>query len=299
MPAQLYTFINDQDLAKKVFDELLTSYSDGTPVYVNISPDQSCFMPTFEFYDEISREPVMRLTFNTLAEPNQYVLNDLGLFLINKPIEVFFIEKQSIEGFEHRYRIGVDGEVEPNTAPTLQTMNKYGKVFSYVMDVEAISSEAIGKEIEGTVQSVSLSALPYEYNVFNNMDEVNEYFGFKKGRPVIGPNNLYQITGNSSRFTAPSELARKDKDKRGSCLVGRITRAKETRIVFGNTVIPCKIVWFLTGFGEIPFPVCANYDDYNDYQVGKYVMMFAFVKADFGQRGKSFEEMKTEAQHRI
>jgi hypothetical protein len=163
------------------------------------------------------------------------------------------------------------------------------------MDVEAISSEAVGKDIVGTVQSVNISALPYEYSVFNNMDEVNEYFGFKKDKPVIGPNNLYQITGNSSRFTAPSELIRKDNDTRGSCLVGRITKTKEVRIAFGSTVIPCKIVWFLTGFGEIPFPVCANYDDYNDYQVGKYVMMFAYAKADFGQRGKSFEEMVKEA----
>ena len=287
MPAQIYTFVDDEKKKQGCLEGIVglmqSEDGNGTYNYVCQSADQKFIMPTFNVIDKITGLPRMRITFTLKVCPNQYEIIDLGLFIVNNPVEVTFIEKLNESNDEVEfYRIGIDADTEPGTVGTMQTLNNLGRTFSHVMEIETVNRHAVNGELEGTTQKVGLSAFPYRFSAYNSMDEINATFGFQKGKPS-GPEGLKIIEGLSPNFTSPSSFVSKEKEQISSCLIGEITKTQEVLLAFGNEEVPCKIIWLKTGFGEIPMPVCATYDDYNEYTIGKYVCAFAYVKADFGQ----------------
>ena len=135
-------------------------------------------------------------------------------------------------------------------------------------------------DLVGTTRDVSFSVFPFELTVFENMDQLNQFFGFNK-EIRAGDTDLI-VGGLADTFMAPGGMLQ-DGDNDYSFVIGKIKEFRDVRICIGDNTLEFVLAWAETGVGIVP--VCLGRDvfDLSKLKENCVVGMNAFVKACLAQ----------------
>lgn len=189
---------------------------------------------------------------------------------------------------DHNEVIDVDIVLKNNNAVEVEFCEKYDEssetteVYEVECDdvrfeVETVNRIAIEGEILNTKQKVYLSAFPFKVSLFNNIDEFNEWAGVKK--PIQVGDTDIKVSGFSETFMGCGTGL--GQEVPCTNMIGKIENIREIKTIIGGMKTEFIIAYVRTAVGVIPTCIKSNTFKKNELQVGKLMVAFAYMKADF------------------
>ena len=216
-----------------------------------------------DIFDEKSNNKIGEYVYTTMLENKGATLLDLDFTLCtNQTTKLLFEEKLtgSSDANEYYNVIGNDTHFQ------VETVNRH------LIEEESLEK----KEYE-----VKLSAFPFEFNLFDSIDEVNKIFGLDKEieNTALGKRK-YSIAED---FMTTSDIAKHafDSEEYFSIVVGKVADYQFVEIKFDDYVANCAIVEVATRIGNLTTIVGEECFDLSNLVKDKVVYMLADIKADF------------------
>ncbi len=148
------------------------------------------------------------------------------------------------------------------------------------LQIETVNRNFIKQDILNTVQRVRTSAFPFRLTVYDDLDALNDAFGFK---PVKAKGTDMTVSGFAPTFAAPSSIVQNE-DYEGetfSFLIGTVKSFRDVSVVFGDCTLPFVIAQVESALGLLPTAMGRDVFDLSRLAPGKIVAMYADIKADF------------------
>lgn len=169
--------------------------------------------------------------------------------------------------FEER----LDESSDANEYYQVNIENEDGRAF-----IETVNRHGVHEKIEGTTREVYVCAFPFDVKIFDTLEELNKFVGFKDGIKV-GDTDIV-VQGLGEKFISPSVVS--EKNEIYSTFIGKIQEYQECKVQFDKEYdfILAKVD---TAFGVIPMPLNKNYFDLSKLRTGSYILASADVKVNF------------------
>lgn len=216
------------------------------------------------FFDKKTNNEIGKYVYTIFSNEKEQrnEILDLDVILNNdSPVTLSFERKLPQSSDSNEY---YDIVTEEGTHLIAETVNRY----------------VVPGEIEGSKQSVFVSAFPFQLTIFDSSEERNSFFGFKK--PVRAGTSDIIIHGFGPTFAAPGNMLKEDSDEAPwSLLFGDIISLREITLSFGDISRDAFLLTLRSALGDLPTLVGKDYFDTNGIGVGKVVAMNAYIKANF------------------
>lgn len=149
------------------------------------------------------------------------------------------------------------------------------------LQIETVNRHFLPGDIVGTVQRVCACAFPFRLTVYDDMDALNEAVGLKKTVKINGTD--MSVGGLSSNFAAPGSLGGTGGSESDpfSFMVGIVRDIQDVSVGFGERTLSFAIVQLESALGLLPTAMGRDVFELDKLALGKPVMMYADVKADF------------------
>lgn len=262
MPVHFNSFIEKEEtgniLSSSIFSKNLETADE-----VFCSKDKKMFHLTKHIFDQKINEKIGKIVITLAIKRKENKLLDIDITLLNdKEIELNFLEKldMSSEANEYYEVSTIDDERHFQ----IETVNRYSLA---------------KKKIENTKQKVYLSCFPFILNIFNNMEELNEKYGFSE--PIRVGNTDMKVTGFDKNMVAVGGMLTGNFDEPSSFIIGRVDSFKDITAIIGELPITFTIIKINTAFGIVPVAASRKIFDLKNLSVGKTICMVTDVKADF------------------
>ena len=222
----------------------------------DMSKDKKHICCSATFVDSLTDSPVGKFTYTLEVKEDSMELLDVDITLLNDELsELEFVSKlENSSDANEYYQVEVVGE-------------------DHHVNIETVNRYLVGGELEGTIRKVSLSAFPFELNVFNDMGEFNRMFGFDKEREV-GDTGL-TVSGFADNFAGCSF----DEDVY-SIIAGKVKAYKDVRLSTDKEDYDYVIAWLDTALGTLPTAMGREVFDLKELAVGKTIVMNTYIKAN-------------------
>lgn len=265
MPVHFNSFIADkeEDLKTKLFSSIVTKYTQDTEDICASNDKKKIHMTNYireENTKEILGKVVITLVVN--YEEHQLQIVDVDITLKNDNITTLEFEKKlkpSSEANEYYDVIAEEGAH---------------------FQIETVSRYSLEKEdIVNTKQRVSLSAFPFQLDIYENEDELNKALGFEK--PIEVGNTGMMVRGYSSKMMAVGGVFTGKYEEPCSFIIGEVEYYRDVTINIADEKIDFTIIYINTATGMMP--VATNRENFKleKLQKGNLLATLADVKADF------------------
>lgn len=263
MPVHFNSFIPDEEkkLQDDLFANIVVKYTQNAND-IFITEDKRKIHMTSFFKDKNLGENIGKVVITLIVREKELEVVDVDITILNSnKIKLYFENKlrESSEANEY-YEVY---ELDEKRHFQIETVNRYS---------------LLKEEIEGTEQEVYLSCFPFQLEIFENENEMNEKLGFGKeiDIPVIGKKVIgldYHMMAAGGIMTSATEPC--------SFIVGKIVNYKDVEVVMADISLKFTIINLETAVGILP--VVANEKNFDLRKIGKnkVVCMVANVKADF------------------
>lgn len=256
MPLHLNSFVEEKK-DKKIFAEILDLCIKAQNP---ISSDGVHFHMDYSLVDE-EKEKFGKLVFTFSVVDDCLSLIDADIVIVSeKPKSLLFEYKlpKSGEATEYYDVIAVDDDLH--------------------FQVETVNRYSIKEAVEGTTREVYLSAFPFTFDIYDNIEVFNEKSGLKDIKTKTGE----VVHGFSEQFMCPNISNSKSNETDSyTFMLGIIKDIDNIELKIGRTTMDFKILYLKTGAGIIPTVVSDKVFDLSNLGKGKLVAMNADVKADF------------------
>lgn len=264
MPVHFNSFIADreEELEKNLFANIISKYTqDAEDIFV--SNDKKCIHMTNYFKDVHTGEKIGKVVITLIVKENAIEIVDIDITLLSKnKIKLHFEEKLKESSEANEYYEVFDPEDERHF--DIETVNRY-----------TLQED----EIEGTDQEVYLSCFPFQLEVFDDEEHLNESFGFSK-KEIDIPGIGKQVLGMAPDMMAVGSVMT-GKDEPSSFIIGKIKDYRDVEVNIADIIIKFKIINLITAVGEIPVAAHEENFDLRKIEKGKLIGMITDVKADF------------------
>lgn len=261
MPVHFNSFIADKEekLKNKLFSDIATKYSQD-PEDVFVSEDKKMLHMTSYFKDVNTKKNIGKVVLTLKINTENIEILDIDITLLsNHSTKVHFEEKMEESSDANEYYLVAD--VNENKHFDIETVNRY-----------TIPEDIIDKEKE-----VYLSAFPFQLNVFETEDELNEFFGMGKefDIPAVGKKVLTmdpRMMSDGRIMTGANEPC--------SFIIGEVKDFKDVEVNIADNNIKFKIIDLETGIGVMPVAVHEENFDLSKLKKKAMIGMVADIKAD-------------------
>ncbi len=234
-------------------------FADATKTYLHFS---------VSLVDTITRTVVGAVVITVKRDEKEKVLQILDsdiVFRNPSSVTVNFLKRLAPSSEANEY---YDADTQFGGRFQLETVNRY----------------LIDGALEGKEQVVNLSAFPFELSVYDTMGALNASLGFAK--PVKVGNTDMEVSGYGEDFVAPGSLlntlaGEPDSDETFSFVIGKVTQVRSCCIELAGEKCDFLLVQLDTGMGNLTTAVNPERFDASNLATGKFVSMFADIKADF------------------
>lgn len=262
MPLHFQSYIPDGENEKRnnIFSNILTKDIEK-PDDVYAAEDKKSFHIVKYFTNRDTNERIGKIIISLKTREATNEVVDVDITLNNEnSCKVEFVEKldESSESNEY-YQVAIDEkhfEIETANHFTLE-----------------------GKELLNKKIDLYLSVFPFQLNVYNNMEEINEFLGFTK--PINVGETEMKVGGFAKDFLGVGSAMSKQIHEPCSFIIGEVKSFKDIIAVIGEIEVPMTIIQVETGMGLVPVATSRMQFDLSNLSEGKMIMMFADVKADF------------------
>lgn len=227
------------------------------------APDKKYALASTPVVDQLSGESIGKFVYTIHACSDCNALLDVDLVLNNAtPFSMRFEKRLPASSDANEYY-----EVE------LPYGGQHGII-------ETVNRYAAADVLEGTIQTVYVSALPFELTVFENEEKMNRAFGFDNGIRV-GQTDL-TVYGLSPTFVSPGTLFDETTEEAPwSLVIGTVQDYRQVVIRLGDAAYSACLTVLNTGFGLLPTLIGRNVFHTRNLNRGKVIAMNAYIKANF------------------
>ena len=260
MPLRLCA-LTDQDTCSEVAWILQQAVYHVTDAFA--TPDKKYALGSTPVVDQLSGESIGKFVYTIHACAYCNALLDADLVLDNPtPVSMRFEKRLPASSDANEYY-----EVE------LPHGGQHGII-------ETVNRYTAADVLEGTIQTVYVSALPFELTVFEDEEEMNRAFGFGGGIRV-GQTDL-MVHGLSPTFVSPGTLfGEATEEAPWSLVIGTVQDYRQVVIRLGDAAYAACLTVLNTGFGLLPTLIGKNVFDTRNLNRGKVIAMNAYIKANF------------------
>ncbi len=147
--------------------------------------------------------------------------------------------------------------------------------------IETVNRHLIEKNIEGTVQTVNLCALPFNLSLYDDIKALNIELGFDE--EIKADDADFTVSGLSETFIAPGEMFKTDVDSDAtfSFVIGKIKKLQTRRIEMNGEFCDFIIAQLNTAVGNLTTAINPERFDIKEIAEGKIICMQADIKANF------------------
>lgn len=226
--------------------------------------EKSMYYLAYDLMDALTGKRALRCVFSLCLTENESKINNIDVVIPNNKIQQL---KFTFRDEDESRSIGEVWEVEKDDIHT---------------KVEVVNRNVFPYELEGD-RMISLSAMPYgEVRFADNIGEINKNLGFK---PTV---TEWQEAAGLGRDPITIGLA---PDFVGmGMMICRIISHKKANIGIADHNYDGIIVNLETGLGEMPALLSMKYKD--QIKDGRYIVMYADLKADFATAKKYYGRTK-------
>ncbi len=202
-------------------------------------------------------------TFETHQRTKQLMLIDIDITLDSaQPIPLNFLERLPMSSLANEYYLASIGDEGPH------------------LQIETVNRHAVELEnLEDTTQAVYISAFPFNLNIYDNLDELNDRLGMKTTVMIEG--NEFKIAGLDLNFMSPGDACGAKDGETFTFLIGTLVSYKFVRIDIVENIVDFVLAEVSTAIGTIPCAIRKSAFDIKELSPGKVLLMKADIKADF------------------
>ena len=258
-------------------DAITKSYSNETLMWIFqncfnecqdivVSADKNYFHCSKPIYNIITQEKIGEFVFTATinAEQKSMEILDVDIVLTNQEYaSLKFIEKLNNSSSSNEY---YDVEtLEQNQRFQIETVHRY----------------VVPEDVTGKIHKVSLSAFSFKLTIYDDINAFNKYIGFSDNIKVASTDMT--VLGLSETFIAPSDLFKADINtcETFSFVIGKVKSFENVSVILNNSIIKFIIAQIETGAGNMPVAMSKDVFNLNILDIGKIIVMYADIKADF------------------
>ena len=262
MPLHLDAMTNDPQNPSYLAHILGPLFQDTCEAFA--TPDKKYFCGRSRMIDMITNEPIGNFVYTIWSNEREKCseIKDLDITLDNPTVTPFrFLEMlDKSEDTTEYYHVETD-DTEAH------------------LEIETVNRIAIPGSIVNSIQNASISAFPFQLTMFDSIDDLNRFFGFKE-KTRVGSTDLY-VSGLSDTFIAPrGVLSEKDADDAYTLIFGTVTSFRDVQVDMGQTRLDFVLAKVRTALGVIPVAMGRDVFSIEGLCPGKVLAMNAYVKAD-------------------
>jgi len=221
-----------------------------------VSEDKKHIHCASTFKDALTDIPIGKFIYTMEIHPDSLEILDVDIILLNdEAAEIEFVDMLDVESEPDKY-YHVEAQEEGQHL-YIETVNRY----------------AVNEEIVGTTREVSVSAFPFELNVYDSIDDFNREIGFDEVK-TVGDTDI-TVGGLSETFAGCSL----DEDNY-SMVVGKVVAFKDVRLSTPDKDYDFVLAWLDTALGLTPTAMGREVFDLESLGIGKIIVMNTYIKAE-------------------
>lgn len=257
------------------FESFMGNREDKTTIFANML--QKDMDKAEDAYASDDKKNI-HLTKYLINKKNNKKIGKIVYTMKVREKEIEFLDADVIFTNENRVTLKFLDKLEESTEGTcyyeVENENE-GQHF----EIQAIDFFKKGEDLSNTIQNVSISVLPFQLSVFENIEELNNELGFSK--PIkVGDSDL-TVQGFGEDFIGVGSLLTKNNNEPSTFLIGKVEDYEYVNVTIGDTDIEFMIIYLKTGIGVVPVATTTNdYFDLRKLKKGSILGIFADVKAD-------------------